>query len=40
MQLSDENKRQRRRRNIALGLALGAFIVLMYFVSIAKMGGA
>jgi hypothetical protein len=38
--MSDEIKRQRRRRNVALGLALGAFIVLMYFVSIAKMGGA
>ena len=39
MQLSDEQKRQRRRRNIALGLVLGAFIVLVYLVTIVKMGG-
>jgi len=39
MQLSDEQKRQRRRRNIALGLVLGGFIVLVYLVSIVKMGG-
>ena len=38
MQLSDEQKRQRRRRNVALGLVLGCFIVLMYVVSLVKMG--
>jgi hypothetical protein len=39
MQLSDEQKRQRRRRNIALGLVLGGFILLVYFVTLVKMGG-
>jgi predicted nucleic acid-binding Zn ribbon protein len=39
MQLSDEQKRQRRRRNIALGLVLGVFILLVYVVTIVKMGG-
>jgi hypothetical protein len=39
MQLSDEQKRQRRRRNVALGLVLGGFIVLVYLVTLVKMGG-
>jgi hypothetical protein len=30
-------KRVRRQRNIVLGLALAAFVVLVYFISIAKM---
>lgn len=38
MQLSLEQKQQRRRRNIALGLVLGGFVVLMYVVAIVKMG--
>lgn len=40
MQLSDEQKRQRRRRNVALGLVLGGFIVLVYIVTLVKLGGA
>ena len=39
MQLSDEQKRQRRRRNIALGIVLGGFIVLVYIVTLVKLGG-
>lgn len=39
MQLSDEQKRQRRRRNIALGVVLGGFIVLVYIVTLVKLGG-
>jgi hypothetical protein len=39
MQLSDEQKRQRRRRNVALGFVLGGFIVLVYLVTLVKMGG-
>lgn len=30
-------KRVRRQRNIVLGLVLAAFVVLVYFISIAKM---
>ncbi|MEM7123866.1 MAG: hypothetical protein AAF563_21500 [Pseudomonadota bacterium] len=40
MQLTDEQKRQRRRRNIALGLVLGGFIVLVYIVTLVKLGGS
>ncbi|MFN4309280.1 MAG: hypothetical protein ACK4FK_01710 [Ferrovibrio sp.] len=36
--LHDEHKR-RRARNIALGLVLGALVVLFYFITIAKMTG-
>lgn len=39
MALSEQEKRSRRRRNVALGIVLGAFIVLIYIVSIVKMGG-
>jgi len=33
-------KKNLRGRNIALGLALFAFVVIVYLVSIARMGGA
>jgi hypothetical protein len=39
MALSEKELRSRRRRNVALGLVLGGFIVLIYVVSIVKMGG-
>jgi hypothetical protein len=32
-----DHDRIRRNRNIALALLLGAFVVLVYFISIAKM---
>ncbi len=35
----EEVARIRRSRNVVLGLLLGAFVVLVFFISIAKMGG-
>ena len=39
--MADEGlrERQRRRRNVAIGLTLGAFILLIYVVSFIRMGG-
>jgi len=39
MPAPDDKYRNRRRRNIALGLAIAAFVLLVYIVSIVKMGG-
>jgi hypothetical protein len=36
--LTPEQRRSRRHRNIAIGLAIGAFVVLFYIVTIAKLG--
>ena len=36
--LTDEQKRRRRARTIALGLALGALALLFYAVTIVKLG--
>ncbi|HEY7384996.1 MAG TPA: hypothetical protein VH743_15110 [Beijerinckiaceae bacterium] len=36
--LSPEDIRRRRSRSIAIALALGAFVVLFYLVTIAKLG--
>jgi len=33
-----EHERIRRQRNLVLGLLLGGFAVLVFFISIAKMG--
>lgn len=38
--LTEEQEKSRRARNIAIALALGAFIVLFYVVTIVKLGGA
>lgn len=35
--MTESQRKARRSRSIALGLALAAFVVLIYFVSIAKM---
>ena len=35
----DEHRRRQRGRAVAMALVLGAFVVLMYFISIAKMAG-
>jgi hypothetical protein len=35
---SAEIARIRRSRNMVLGLLLGAFVVLVFYISIAKMG--
>jgi len=39
--MSDEHNeiRRRRRRNIAMGLTLAGFIVLLYVITIVKLGG-
>jgi hypothetical protein len=36
--LSDEQKRRRRARSIAIGLALGALALLFYVVTVVKLG--
>ncbi len=36
--LTAEAVRRRRARNVALGLALGALVVLFYVLTIAKLG--
>jgi hypothetical protein len=36
--LTDEQKRRRRARSIAIGLALGALAILFYVVTIVKLG--
>jgi len=38
--LTVEQEKSRRARNIAIALALGAFIVLFYVVTIVKLGGS
>ena len=35
---NSERKRIQRSRNLALGLILGAFVILVFAISIAKMG--
>ncbi len=37
-QEQDEFARRRKARNIALGLALGAFVVLIYMITIVRIG--
>jgi hypothetical protein len=36
--LTPEQKKSRRQRNVAIGLALGFFVLLFYVVTIAKLG--
>ena len=36
--LTDEQKRRRRARSIAIGLALGALAILFYVVTLVKLG--
>ncbi|MBV9348802.1 MAG: hypothetical protein JO245_12600 [Pseudolabrys sp.] len=36
--LTDEQKRRRRGRNIAIALSLAALVVLFYLVTIVKLG--
>jgi hypothetical protein len=35
----DEIRRRQRSRAIVMGLALAAFVVLLYFITIARMSG-
>jgi hypothetical protein len=36
--LTEEQKRRRRSRSVAIGLALGALVLLFYLVTIVKLG--
>jgi len=36
--LTEEQKRRRRARSIAIALSLGALVLLVYFVTIVKLG--
>ncbi|HEX8444416.1 MAG TPA: hypothetical protein VF631_12305 [Allosphingosinicella sp.] len=36
---TDEHRRRQRGRAIAMALVLAAFVVLLYFITIAKMAG-
>lgn len=38
--LTPEEKKQRSRRNLAVALALGAFILTVFLVTIMRIGGA
>jgi predicted nucleic acid-binding Zn ribbon protein len=38
--LSEEQKRRRRARNVALALALAGLVVLFYLLTVFKLGGA
>ena len=37
--LTEEVRRRQRSRAIVMGLLLGAFVILLYFITIARMGG-
>jgi hypothetical protein len=37
--LTPEQARNRRSRNVAVGLLVGALVVLFYVITIAKLGG-
>jgi hypothetical protein len=36
--LTEEQKRRRRARSIAIALALGAFVLVIYLVTVVKLG--
>lgn len=38
IKLTDKQKKARRNRSVALGVALAAFVVVVYIVTIVKMG--
>jgi hypothetical protein len=38
--LTDEQKRRRRERSIAIALALGALVLLIFGITVAKLGPA
>lgn len=40
VQMTDAQKKAQRRRSVALGLVLAAFVVIIYVGSWAKMGAA
>jgi len=40
MTLTDKQKKARRSRNVAIGLALAALVIIFYLATIAKFGPA
>ncbi len=40
IRLTTAQEKSRRQRNIAIGLAIGAFVLLVYIVTIVKLGPA
>lgn len=40
VRLTPEQEKSRRQRNVAIALAIGAFVVLFYVVTIVKLGPA
>ena len=40
VKLTDSQKKAQRSRSIALGLALAAFVVIVYIATFAKMGAS
>lgn len=38
--LTTEEARQRRKRNLAIAFGLGAFIILVFAVTVLRLGGA
>jgi hypothetical protein len=38
IQLTPEEQKRRRKRSLALGLTLGALVLLFYVITIAKLG--
>jgi ferric-dicitrate binding protein FerR (iron transport regulator) len=39
IKLNEAQKKSRRNRNVALALVLAGFVVLVYFMSLARIGG-
>jgi hypothetical protein len=39
IRLTEQQLRARRARSIAIALALGAFVIVIFFVTIVKLGG-
>ena len=39
MQLTEEQTRSRRSRNIALGIIIAGLVVLFYVITVVKLGG-
>jgi high-affinity K+ transport system ATPase subunit B len=39
VQLTEEQKRARRSRNIALGVIIAGLVVLFYVITVVKLGG-
>ena len=40
VQLTEEQKRSRRSRNIALGIIIAGLVVLFYVITVVKLGSA